>query len=527
MRVRLCNIRDVAKIKTITVINATLLFKAYCAYRLSVLRHQDPVATQAKQLLSLISKAKNSTFGKDHNFSQIKSVEDFQRRVPLRNYEQFWDDYLKPSFPNVDNVIWPGKMPFFAVSSGTSSGTTKYIPYTKEMTASNTKAGMDLLVHHINNKPDSQILGGKSFMLGGSSSLKEIAAGVFSGDLSGIAVKTMKSWVTPWYFPPPHLALLENWEEKIDVLGKESLKEDIRMIGGVPTWLLIFFDTLKRLKPVANAKIRDFFPNIEMLVHGGVPFGPYINRFNEIFADSRVDFREVYPASEGFIAMADRGFGEGLRLLVDHGIFYEFVPIDELNSSKPTRHWLGNIQTGINYAIVLSTCAGLWSYILGDTVEFVETNPPRLLITGRTSFYLSAFGEHVIADEVEDAVAYAEKMTGIAVQEYTVGALFPQHEGELGQHLFIIESNQSAPSEELCEKFCSLLDERLSERNEDYQAHRADGFGLKAPALKIVPPGTFQAWMKARGKLGGQNKIPRIIAKAELFADLRDFLKAS
>ena len=480
---------------------------------------------QSRQLLKLIAKAKNTKFGKDHGFATIKSVADFQAKVPLRNYEQFWNDYLKPAFPEVDNIIWPGKVPFFAVSSGTSSGTTKYIPYTNEMTASNTKAGIDLLVHHLNNKPDSQILGGKSFMLGGSTALVEQSPGVFSGDLSGIAVKTMKSWVTPWYFPPPELALIENWEEKIDILGKRSLQEDIRMIGGVPTWLLIFFDKLKQLKPESDGTVKDLFPKLEMLVHGGVPFRPYIERFSEIFSDSNVDFREVYPASEAFIALADRGFGEGLRLLCDHGNFFEFIPVEDLNSENPRRHWVGNIQKGVNYAVVLTTCAGLWAYIIGDTVEFIETDPPRLLVTGRTAFYLSAFGEHVIADEVEDAVTFAARESGISANEYTVGALFPKKEGDLGQHLFIVESDNSAASQESVEKFCNLIDQRLSARNEDYKAHRADGFGLKAPALKIVPSGTFMAWMKARGKLGGQNKIPRIIARDELFNDLIKFLE--
>lgn len=506
------------------MINATFLLKAYSSLRLQFLQWQDPVAVQRKQLLKLVNRAKKTKFGLDHNFSAIESIEDYQAAVPLRNYEQFWNEYLKPQFPNVSNIIWPGKVPFFAVSSGTSSGTTKYIPYTHEMTASNTKAGIDLLVHHLNNKPSSQIFAGKSFMLGGSTSLIEQSPGVFSGDLSGIAVKTMRSWVKPWYFPPPELALIENWEEKIDVLGKRSLQENIRMLGGVPTWLLIFFDKLSQIRGLGTCNVKDFFPKLEMLVHGGVPFGPYLQRFKHIFADSNVDFREVYPASEAFIALADRGFGQGLRLLCDHGNFFEFIPADEIESANPTRHWLGNIEIGINYAIVLTTCAGLWSYILGDTVQFVETSPPRLLVTGRTAFYLSAFGEHVIADEIEDAISFASQSTTIRVEEYTVGALFPKKEGELGQHLFIIESDLSNHDAEQTKQFCQHIDQRLAERNEDYQAHRADGFGLNMPALRIVPKGTFLAWMKSRGKLGGQNKIPRIISKDELFTDLLDFI---
>ncbi len=503
--------------------NATFFLRIYAAFRQQQLYWQNPAPTQEAQLKKLIKKAKDTAFGKKHNFSSIKNVTDYQKAVPLRRYEQFWKEFLEPHFPVVKDIIWPGTIPYFAVSSGTTSGTTKYIPYTDEMTASNTKAGIDLLVHHLLNKPDSQIFGGKSFMLGGSTKLVEQAPGVLSGDLSGIAVKTMRSWVRPWYFPPAELALIENWEEKINVLGKRSLTENIRMLGGVPTWLLIFFDELKKIKASESQNISQFFPDLELLVHGGVPFGPYLQRFKEIFEGTDVDFREVYPASEAFIALADRGSGQGLRLLCDHGNFFEFVPVEELDSDNPRRFWLGNVETGVNYAVVLTTCAGLWSYIIGDTVEFVQTNPPRILITGRTAFYLSAFGEHVIADEVDKSVAFAASKTGAAIEEYTVGALFPEKEGDLGQHLFILETSESGNELEIS----SLIDRKLSEMNEDYRAHRAEGFGLKAPAVKFVPHGTFLSWMKSRGKLGGQNKIPRIISKNEIFTDLLNFLKSN
>jgi hypothetical protein len=506
------------------MINATPALKIYASWRLQQLHWQESLAAQELQLKKLLKRAERTAFGRMHQFGSIKSISDYQSAVPLRNYEDFWKDFIKPTFPRVDNIIWPGLIPFFAVSSGTSSGTTKYIPYTDEMTASNTKASMDLLVHHINNKPDSQILAGKSFMLGGSTNLVQQSEGVLSGDLSGIAVKTMRSWVKPWYFPPAELALIENWEEKISVLGKAALSEDIRMLGGVPTWLLIFFDELYKLQPSAKHNIKSFFPNMEMLVHGGVPFGPYKKRFEEIFAGSDVDFREVYPASEAFIALADRGYGEGLRLLCDHGNFFEFVPVEELDSPNPRRFWLGNVETGVNYALVLSTCAGLWSYIIGDTVEFVQTDPPRIMVTGRTAFYLSAFGEHVIADEIEDAVLFATQSLGLEVEEYTVGALFPKQQGDLGQHLFILEAKNINLTDSDLKQLSDLIDQKLSQRNEDYLAHRAGGFGLKAPQIKMIQHGSLNAWMKSRGKYGGQNKIPRIIAKAELFQNLLEFL---
>jgi hypothetical protein len=362
-------------------------------------------------------------------------------------------------------------------------------------------------------------------MLGGSTDLTELAAGVFSGDLSGIAVKTMPAWARLCYFPPTKLALLKNWEEKIDLLARQSLKQDIRMIGGVPSWLLIFTSKLAEIVPNFKARLVNAFPNLELLVHGGVNFNPYYNQFREILSGSHAELREVYPASEGFVALADRRYGEGLRLILDHGIFFEFVPLEELNLAQPTRHWIQNVEPGVNYAVILSTCAGLWSYILNDTVKFVDLKPPRLLITGRTSYYLSAFGEHLIAEEIEDAISSAAQALSAAVVDYSVGPIYPEKPGDLGGHLYIVEFSSGMPQNGSLERFKEVLDQRLCKRNEDYEAHRAGGFGLKAPTILGVRPGTFAAWMKRRGKLGGQHKVPRIITDQKLFRDLIEFVQ--
>lgn len=509
------------------MINATPLLRAYADYRAQVLHLQDAAQAQRRQLQWLLHKARNTKFGRDHGFSKIKDVEEYQRRVPLRKYEQFWEEYLKPTFPRVENVVWPGLIEIYSVSSGTTTGTTKWIPYSKEMTSSNTKAGLDLLSFHLKNKPSSQIFAGKSFMLGGTTKLVEQSPGIVSGDLSGIATKTMRSWIRPWYFPPPELALLENWEEKINLLARRSLREDIRMLGGVPTWLLLFLDKMAELHPEGSIRVKDFFPQLELLVHGGVPFGPYVKRFEEIFEGSNVDFREVYPSSEAFIAIADRYYGQGLRLLCDHGNFFEFVPFDELDSPNPTRHWVENIEMGVNYAVVVSSCAGNWSYILGDTVRFVEKTPPRLLITGRTSFFLSAFGEHLIAEEIDNAIAFASQQCGFEVNEYTIGALFPKQQGEMGRHLIVAECAPEQLSQEVQDQFCTFVDAKLCELNEDFRAHRTNDYGFKVPILRLVPSGSFNRWMKERGKFGGQHKIPRIIARNELFLELQQHLGLS
>jgi hypothetical protein len=322
------------------------------------------------------------------------------------------------------------------------------------------------------------------------------------------------------YFPPADLALIKNWEEKVNTLAELSLTQDIRMISGVPAWMLIFFDKLNSLRPEARGKLGAIYENLEMVVHGGVNFAPYIDRFRSILEGSKAELREVYPASEGFLAIGDRGYGDGLRMNLDHGIFYEFIPLDELDSTKPTRHWISNVEREVNYAVVMTTCAGLWSYVIGDTVRFVDTETPRILVTGRTSYYLSAFGEHLIAEEIEDGVSTAAHETACEVSDFTVGPVFPEQSGELGGHLYIVEFAKERPSPEILSRFESILDSRLCVRNEDYESHRSGGFGLKAPKVIPVPAGFFAEWMRSRGKLGGQNKVPRIITNREMLADI-------
>ena len=501
----------------------THFLRLYGAWRNNQLRSFNPPDVQSRQLLSLVRQARDTSFGEDHGFSSIKSVEDYQRQVPLRYYENFWIDYWKPAFPRLANCTWPGTIPYFPVSSGTSSGTTKYIPYTQAAINSNKKAGLDLLVYHLNNRPKSRVFSGKSFILGGSTDLVEETPGIFSGDLSGIAVKTLPWWARLIYFPPPEIALLKNWEEKIDILARQSLVNNIRVLSGVPSWLLILFKKLAEVKPQSDGTIAGYYPNLEMLVHGGVNFAPYYKQFQELLRGSHAELREVYPASEGFIAIGDRGYGEGLRLNIDHGIFYEFVPLEELKNPNPTRHWIQDVELDVNYAIVLTTCAGLWSYVLGDTVKFVERYPHRLLVTGRTSYYLSAFGEHLIADEIEDAISTAAETTGTSVTDFSVTPLYPDEKNTLGGHLYLVEFAGKIPTDAQLADFTASLDKKLCQRNEDYAAHRAEGFGLRTPQIQILKSGCFAAWMKSRGKLGGQHKVPRIINDQQLFASLSSF----
>jgi hypothetical protein len=501
------------------MIDATPLLRGYARWRAAGLASEDAALAQQRQLLRLVRRARGTRFGRAHGLDRIDGVADFQAQVPLRRYEDFWQDWWQPTFPRLDNVTWPGRIPYFAASSGTTSGVTKYIPVSRAMLAANRQAALDILVHHLRARPDSRVLAGRNFMLGGSTDLVRHSGGVHSGDLSGIAANEVPWWARRRYFPPPRLALMDDWERKIRLLAPLSLAADIRSISGTPSWLLLFFARLSALRPNLPSRSTSWYPDLELCIHGGVNFTPYRAQFDAIFSGSRVDLREVYPASEGFIAIADRGGGEGLRLIADNGLFLEFIPVEEVGSPHPTRHWLGNVVCGVNYAVVLSSNAGLWAYLLGDTVRFVARRPPRILITGRLAYTLSAFGEHLIAEELEAAVAVAARAVSRQAGEYAVAAEYPDRSNPRGRHCFVVE----LPVDDRdARRFAQALDQSLAQQNADYRAHRA---GMCSPRVIAVRPGGFVDWMQARGKAGGQHKVPRVIADQALFAALLAFMQ--
>ena len=507
--------------------DATWLLRLYARRRLRQLARMDPLAVQRGVLSSLVRRARGTRFGRDHGFAAVRSLDDYRSRVPLRDYDAFWEAYWRAPFPRLVNCTWPGPIPWFAVSSGTSTGTTKYIPVSREMRRSNVRAGADLLVHHLANRPDSRLLAGRVFMLGGSTGLVRRAPGVWSGDLSGIAAKEMPPWARLRYFPPRDLEGIADWETKIGRFAERSLETEITAVAGTPSWLLIFLERLVEIAGAGRERIADIWPGLELLSHGGVAWAPYRDRFAALLEGGRAETREVYPASEGFFGVTDRADGEGLRLLLDTGIFYEFVPLDALGSANPDCRWIGDAEPGANYALAVTTCAGLWRYLVGDTVTLVERDPPRVLVTGRTSYMLSAFGEHVIGAEVERAVAEAARAIGATVTDFAAGSLFPDEGGARGGHLYIVEPGPEAGGAGLDAareaRFAERLDAALCRLNDDYAAHRAGGYGMDAARVRFLPPGAFAAWMKSRGRLGGQNKVPRIVNDPDLFAALRAF----
>jgi hypothetical protein len=500
-------------------------FVQLCArWRSGQVNKQHPAKTQERELLSLLSRAAATRFGRDHDFASIKSVQDFQNHVPVRRYDDFWNEYWQAEFPELKDCTWPGTIPYFALTAGTTTGITKYIPCSRAMLDANFCAARDLLFYHLLNRPMSQILGGKAFMLGGSTDLHEERPGIYSGDLSGIEANEVPWWLRSYAFPPRDLSLLTDWREKIDRAARLSLDEDIRAISGTPSWLLMLFDKLAELRPYMEQRLCNYYPRLELLVHGGIDFKPYAKRFAQLLEGSNAELREVYPASEAFVAIADRGPGEGLRLLVDNGVFYEFIPANAFGTPNPPRYWLSNIETGVDYAVVVSTCAGAWSYVLGDTIAFLELDPPRILVTGRTSYILSAFGEHLIDAEIEEAVAAAAAAINADVVDYCVAPVFPESAGRRAAHHYVVEFAGSPPQANQLAAFASALDDRLCALNADYRDHRAGDYGLQAPIVEVLASGSFAAWMKSRGQLGGQHKVPRIINDAKLFASLKKFV---
>jgi hypothetical protein len=490
-------------------------FHLHARLRKSAIEALVPSAAQERVLRRLVTSARETRFGRDHRFGLIRGVADFQRAVPLRTYESLWNDYLRASYPVFQDLTWPGFIPYLALTSGTTQGATKYIPVSREMVASNRKAAQTMVAYHLAARPGSRLFHGRLFFMGGTADLEQPAPGIRQGDLSGIAAIELTPWLRAYTFPPLELALESNWDRKLALLAEQSLLQRITLVSGVPSWLLMLFQRVLDL--AGKSTIGDVWPDLELVVHGGVKFDPYRKSFEEILGRPDIRLQETYPCSEGFIAFGDPRSGL-LRLILDHGLFYEFVPVTDLDSPEPTRHWLGNAQCGLNYAIVVSTCAGMWGHIIGDTVLFESLDPPLIRFTGRTKYTLSAFGEHLISEEVEAAMAEAATCSAASVRDWHVGPVF---EGALGYHQYVVEFLESPADPD---GFRRALDSDLAARNADYLAHRAEGVGLPLPALVIARPGAFESWMRSRGKLGGQNKVPRMDNSGQLTGELVQFL---
>ena len=472
--------------------------------------------------MKLLRRAKNTQFARDHFFSNIRTVEDFQAHVPLRRYDDFWQEYWGKSYPYLRDVTWPGSIPYFAHTSGTSLGVSKNIPVSHDMLRSNERAAVRTLAHHLAHNQKSKILLGKILLLGGSTGLESPAPGIHGGDLSGISSATYPLWARLIAYPSREVASIPDWATRMEIILEDPKSRGVRAIAGQTTWLLSFLERALQATPEGNATLEEAFPSLELMICGGMNFAPYQNRLASLVGSSRTAVREVYVASEGFIAIGAGFPGSGMRPVLDNGLFLEFVPLSELNTSSPRRFWLENIEPEIDYAIVVSSNAGLWAYLIGDVIRFSDRDFENLVVVGRCDQMMSPFGEHVLEVQLTEALMRAGDAVGNPVKEYSAGPSFPSGPNEAGNHLYIVEFENGAPDEASCHLFLETADATLRAANHDYNDLRMDDLLIKRPKLLVAEQDAFEAWMRRRGKLGGQNKIPRIILNPELLEDLRN-----
>jgi len=490
----------------------SILAKPY-AYRIAKRIQKwasNPEEIQEKVFKKLISEAKNTAFGKDHHFDKIKSYEDFKKQVPIRDYEGL-KNYADRVVAGEPNVLWKGKPIYFGKTSGTTSGT-KYIPLTKESMPEHIRAARNALLMYINRKKNADFVKGKMIFLQGSPALEE-KNGIKIGRLSGISAHFIPKYLQKNRLPSYETNCIDDWEFKVEKVIDETINEDMRLIGGIPSWVQMYFE---RIVERTGKKVGEVFPNFNLFVYGGVNYEPYRKKFEELIG-RRVDSIELYPASEGFIAYQDTD-EIGMLLNLKAGIFYEFIPADEFFDENPTRLSIADVQLGVNYVIILNTNAGLWGYNIGDTIEFISLKPHRILVTGRIKHFISAFGEHVIGKEVERAMEAATKKLKSSVTEFTVAPKVSV-ENELPYHEWFVEF-QEIP--ENLDAFIKEIDKSLQEQN-SYYYDLISGKILQPLKITIVKKGGFKGYMKSQGKLGGQNKIPRLSNDRKVADLLNDF----
>lgn len=462
--------------------------------------HQDALSIQQRLLKQLLQKAAGTRFGRQHSFSVVKTHADYCRAVPARDYEGF-SDYINLIAEGEKNVLWPGLPLYFCKTSGTTSGT-KYIPVTSEQIAEMIRAARNSLLLYVAETKRSRFFDGKMIFLQGSPELDRHGV-IPAGRLSGIVYHHVPFYVNANRMPSYRVNCIEDWEEKVAAIARETLKENMTLISGIPPWVVMYFEKLQEL--TGKEFIKDIFPHFEVFAYGGVNYAPYRSKIERLIGGP-TDSVETYPASEGFIAYQDSQKEQGLLLNINGGIFYEFVKAEDAHRPDAERITLADVETGVNYALLLTTNAGLWSYAIGDTVRFVSKNPYRILVTGRVKHFISAFGEHVIAEEVDFALMHAMRDMQAGVTEYTVAPQVNPPDGGLPYHEWFIEFSHLPRS---LHHFAGLLDEYMQSKNIYYSDLRK-GHILQELKVHAMPPGTFVNFMKMRGKLGGQNKVPRL-----------------
>lgn len=464
---------------------------------------QYPVEVQHEWFIRLLDAAKNTDFGKKYGFASITTEAEFKMRVPIQEYDEI-KPYIDRLRKGESNILWPGEIRWFAKSSGTSGSKSKYIPVSQEsMNDCHFKGGKDLLTLYCSAYPQTHLFDGKTLSLAGSYKEDETNIYARNGDLSAILLENLPSWAEFFRAPEASIALMSDWEVKLDKIAHAIMHENITCISGVPSWMAVL---LKRTLELSGRKrLADLWPDMEVFFHGGVNFSPYREQYKAMFKPLDINFWEVYNASEGFFGIQDSMNRTDLLLMLDYGIYYEFLPLENLKDKSPALS-LGEVKEGVNYALVISTSGGLWRYLIGDTIQFTSLNPHRFIITGRIRNYINVFGEELIMDNAEKALSIACERTSATVAEYTVAPVYMDSDTK-GTHEWLIEFEQ-APSS--ISYFTEVLDNALKSLNSDYEAKRYKNMTLSIPHVISLPKGTFYEWMKKRGKLGGQNKVPRL-----------------
>jgi len=492
----------------VQIFNSILSWYLKKRYHQIELFKKYPNDVQHELLNNHVDMASNTEFGKLYDFKSLKNYNDFKNRIPLSRYED-----ISPMIERIrrgeQNIFWPTPIKWFAKSSGTTNAKSKFIPVSNEaLEDCHYKAGKDTLAIYVNNNPETEVFSGKMLRLGGSRSTYEKNDSYF-GDLSAILIDNLPFWAEFGSTPSSKVSLMSGWEEKLNAIVNETIDENVRSLAGVPSWMLVLLNEI--IEKSGKNNLLDVWPNLELYLHGGVSFSPYKELYKKLIPKSDFKYFETYNASEGFFAIQDKNYSNEMLLMLDYGIFYEFIPMEEYENENPTILNIDDVELYKNYAIVITTNAGLWRYIIGDTVKFTSLSPFRIKISGRTKHFINAFGEELIIENADSALNFACSKTGARISEYTAGPVYMQKK-QSGAHEWIIEFEKNPGN---INSFTHYLDESLKGLNSDYEAKRFNNLTLAIPKVNIARKGLFYDWLKAKGKLGGQNKIPRLANNRE------------
>ncbi|MEO6454255.1 MAG: GH3 auxin-responsive promoter family protein [Ginsengibacter sp.] len=473
----------------------------------------NPVDAQREVLQDLVTSAQYTEFGRRYNFSKLFSIKDFKKHVPVHEYDDI-KPYILRMMEGEENILWNTPIYWFAKSSGTTSDKSKFIPVSDEsLTDTHFKASKDVLTNYYKNFPESDLLTGKSLVVGGSHQLHQLNEDIHYGDLSAVLMQNTPFWGNWIRTPELRIALLDEWESKIDKLANITINENVTSLAGVPTWTIVLIKKILELS--GKSTLKQVWPNLELYMHGGVSFTPYREQLNKLIGSS-INYLEIYNASEGFFAAQDMPDEEGLLLFAQHGIFYEFMPVNEYGQNNPSTIGLRDVELNKNYALVITTNGGLWRYLVGDTIQFTKLHPYKIKVTGRLKHYMNAFGEEVIVDNTDKAIGIASAKTNAVVNDYTAAPVYFNEAGN-GAHEWLIEFDKMP---ENINAFAYELDNALKSVNSDYEAKRYKDIALRLPVIQVLTKGTFTQWLKGKGKLGGQHKVPRLSNDRKLIEEI-------